>query len=225
MKRLKSILSSLAIVIILVSLALLINFHTPRIGLNSLPQDFETVSPDRTYTVRLKEQRENHIIPFSNIDDPPGCPAEFSVYKKGQPVIEKMDIGDDSNLFDDLYPDHSWVADSILRFGNKDPDELGHDEVVVRNNSNQVIAYLQVRTCKWEMFWLFDVQPNSMVKLSACPQIIWLDFYGKFSGGKNIPFVGMNFKIGSKRRTTGHYLITIADEGTSIDSPDFEGYN
>lgn len=232
MRRLKFILNSLAIITILVSLALFINFYTVRVGLDSLPLDFETISPDKTYTVHVKELRKAHMLPFfSSAVDTLGSPTEFSVYKKGQPVIEKVNIGDDSNVFAYLYPGHAWISDSVLRLGDKDPDKLGHDEVVVTNKSKQAIAYLRVRTCKWEMFWLFDVQPGSTVKLSACAQtdvqspLSWVASSGKFSDGREIPFAGRDFKIQDKYKASGHYLIAITDEGTRIDSADFESYN
>lgn len=230
MKRLKIILNSLALTILVCSLALLVNFHTVRIGLESLPLDFETVSPNKTYTVRLKEQRKANLLPLAHIGDPPGCPAKFSVYKNSQPLIENMDIGDDSNRFAELYTEHSWISDSVFWFGDKDPISLGHDEVVVTNNSNQAIAYLSVRTCKWENFWLFDVLPSAAVKLTACPQtdmradFSGLDCYGKFANGKDVPLAAMGFKIRGMYKAPGHYSITIANDETKIDSPDFEGY-
>ncbi len=230
MKRLKIILNGLAITILVSALALLINFHTARVGLESLPLDFKGVSPNKTYMVRLKEQRKAHLLPLVHILDLPGYPAEFSVYKNNRPLIENMDIGDDSNLFADLFPEHSWISDSVFWFGDKDPKELGQDEVVVANNSNQAIAYLSVRTCKWENFWLFDLQPNAVVKLEACPQTnafadsSWIACYGKFTDGRDVDTAGVNFKIREKYKAPGHYRITITDDETKIDSPDFEGY-
>jgi hypothetical protein len=224
----RKFLNGVAAITIIISLALLINFYTIRFGLNSLPLNFETVSPDKTYTVRIKELRETHVIPFTDIGDPAGCPAEFSVYKNGRPLIEKMDIGDDSNLFSDLYPDHYWVSDSVFRIGDKDPEELGHDEVVVTNNSGQALEYLRVKTCKWEMFWLFDVQPGSTTKLSVCPQtntradVSGISSYGKFFDGRDIPFATAGFKIRGKYKAPGHYSVTVTDAETKIDSPDFE---
>jgi hypothetical protein len=172
----------------------------------------------------LREQRETKVVPFAFVFDPPGCPVDFSVYKNGQPIIEKKDIGDDSDYFADGFPDHSWVSDSILWLGHKDYAELGHDEVEVTNDSQQAISYLQVKTCGWEMFWLLDVKSGETVKLDSCPRIRWLDSYGRFADGKEIPSDGENFKIEGKYKMPGHYYIKITDDKMNIYSPDFEGY-
>ena len=226
----KVILNSLALVVISVSLLLLVNAYTVRAGLSSAPLAFESASPGGTYSVMVRELREARVLPYSHLSDPPGSPVEFSVYQNGRPLFEKMDIGDDSNYFADLFPDHSWVADSILRLGDKDPAELGHDEVEVTNSSRQVIAYLQVGTCKWEMFWLFDVRPGEIVKLAACPQtdrfagLSWVSLYGMFAGGQGIPFTGENFKIRGRYSAPARYRITVSDDASKIESPVFEVY-
>jgi hypothetical protein len=134
-----------------------------------------------------------------------------------------MDIGDDSNNFIDLYPDHAWVSDSVLWLGNKDRPESGHDEVLVTNNSRQAISYLHVRTCGWEMFWLFDVKPGETVKLDSCPRVAYLSSFGKFAGGKEISYAEKGFKVEGEYKIPGqYYSIEISDDGAKINSSDVE---
>jgi hypothetical protein len=224
MRSRKVILNTLALTTFSAALLLLVNFHTARIGLSSIPLEFESVSPDKTYRVVLVERRETKVLPFYFLFDPPGSPAEFSAYKNGRPLFEKTDIGDDSNYFADLFPDHAWMSDSVLRLGEGDAPGLEHDVLDVNNSSRQVISYLRVRTCKCEMFWLFSVRPGETVRLSACAQadghadLSWVDFSGMFEGGREIPFTGKNFEIRGVHGTPSRYSITVSDDAAKVES-------
>lgn len=226
----KVILNTLALIIFSAALLLLVNFHTARAGLSSIPLEVESVSPDETYRVILAERRETKVVPFSFLLDPPGGPAEFSVYKNGRPLFVKKDIGDDSNHFADLFPYHTWVSDSVFRLGDVDAPGLEHDVLDVNNGSRQVISYLRVMTCKREMFWLFDVRPGESVRLSACAQadgradLGRVAFSGMFEDGREIPFAGENFKIRDARGAPARYGITVSDAAAKIEAAGLEIY-
>jgi hypothetical protein len=230
MRPRRVILNAPALVILFASVALLVNFYTARVGLASVPLDFESVSPDKTYRVLLSERRETKVVPFSFLFDPPGCPAEFGAYKDGRPLFEKNDVGDDSNYFADLFPEHAWVSDSVFRLGERDAPRLAHDELSVTNDSRQSISYLRVMTCKREMFLLFDVPPGETVKLAACPQtdgladLSWVAFQGRLADGRELPFTGENFKIRGVYVAPAHYRIKVSDDTAKVDSTDFEVY-
>lgn len=228
MRPRRIILNAAALIIFLASVALLVNSYTARVGLSPVPLDFESVSPDKTYRVVLSERREADVVPFSFLFDPPGSAADFSAYKDGRPLFEKSDIGDDSNYFADLFPEHAWVSDSVFRLGERDAPGLAHDELSVTNDSRQPISYLRVVTCKPEMFWLFDVPPGETVKLAACPQtdgladLSWVAFQGRLADGRELPFTGKNFKIRGVYVAPAHYRIKVSDDAAEVDSTDFE---
>lgn len=226
----KAILNTLALITFSAALLLLVNFHTARAGLSSIPLEFESVSPDKTYRVVLAERRETRVAPLSFMFDPPGCPAEFSAYKNGRPLFEKTDVGDDSNYFADLFPVHEWMSDSVLRLGDVDAPGLEHDVLDVNNSSRQVISYLRVKTCKREMFWLFGVRPGEAVRLSACAQtdghadLSRVAFSGMFEDGREIPFTGEDFKLRGVHGAPSRYRITISDGDAKVEGEGPEVY-
>jgi hypothetical protein len=193
--------------------------------------DLTTVSPNLTYKIHLKEQTNISHKPFNGQDN---HQVVFSVLKNGEQIIENEDLyGGD--IYDDrftvLFPEHEWIADSVIRFGNKNsPSSTQHDEISISNSTEKVIAYLRVRAGKGEMFLLFDLQPKSVIRLNTKPQtdrgedLSWVDCKGKFNDGERISEEGANFKVRGKYQGTAHYCISINNNGLDIKSQEFEGF-
>jgi len=67
--------------------------------------------------------------------------------------------------FELAYPEHAWIAANTLRFWSpQDRREDKLDTLLITNSTEKVIRFLRVKS--WDMFFVFDIQPRSQVKLS-----------------------------------------------------------
>jgi hypothetical protein len=203
-------------------------------GMENPPFAFSTASPDHTYTIQLKEHADRYLLPI-HLGPRESNEVRFSLLKEGRALVKNAGLwsGDRyGGRFLDALPEHKWLSDSILRFGDKDtiPQEL-HDEILISNSSSKTISYLRVGAWPAEIFLLINLEPGAVRRLAAYPQsdqgsdASWVSCYGRWEDGKDIPIEGMNFDIRGRYKGPAHYCIVIKGEGVQIESKEFEGFN
>lgn len=128
------------------------------------------------------------------------------------------------------HPVHSWLSDSILRFGNENPlPQSRCDTIVVRNSSSRVIKHLEVEGVTDEIFLVLDLKPNESVKLYSQPEndlgirYSSLGASGEFDGGPKGFDGTTSFDLRGGHVGPGHYCITVTDHEVSIKSEEFDG--
>lgn len=63
-----------------------------------------------------------------------------------------------------------WVADNVLRIGRVRLDQPFDDELVISNNTDESLQYLEVDYGKFQSFHVFDLAPRSQTMLRASPE-------------------------------------------------------
>ena len=183
-----------------------------------------TISPDTTYQVHCKEEVGTQASGHHEV--------RFEVRKEKRLIIENEVLyegGYYDNRFSELFPDHSWVSSSVLRFGRKDRLPLSqHDEVIVANETDQTLTYLRLNAGKYEAFLLFEVQPKSCLTLNVQPQSdegrdsSYIGCKGRFDDGNSVAEVAGNFGVRGRYRGRAHYAVKITNKGVLISSQEFE---
>jgi hypothetical protein len=180
-------------------------------------------SPDGQLLLRLKGDPTHPNQPL--IDST----VYFDLYRDEQPVLlnKYLHSGDDFDpSFNDLYPQRRWISNSVIRFTREDLSQQKFDTLVVRNETDQTIQYLEIKSR--DKFLIFDLKPRSQERLSASPQsrsrsdLSWLDVEGEFADGRVIPWKGTNFII--DHEGPFEYGITITPEGVQILSSKLSEY-
>jgi len=190
-------------------------------------EPYKTVSPNGIYTVQFQER-------------PRGWPSMthydiyISCFRDGQPLIEDIVLIGPGTFnrkrFRDKYQDVSWESDNILRLGGKDRlPQSQCDVYLISNNTNKVVSYLRVNG-KWdERFIVFDLQPQSVIKLYPQPQtdqdadLSWVGAEVRFAdGGK--AYGGADFQIRDLYKGPAHYCLSIKEKQILIMSREFEGF-
>jgi hypothetical protein len=84
-----------------------------------------------------------------------------------------------------------WVADNVLRIGRLPSAQPFDDELIVSNNTNESLPYLEVDYGKFQSFHVFDLAPGSQTTLRASPEFkpdrssnYFLGYGGKTESGK-----------------------------------------
>jgi hypothetical protein len=186
----------------------------------------DTTSPGGTYTVRFTEDIESKQgLMFEN------RVIWFSLIKKGTVIMDKELFARDKAYklpsFIEKYPHQEWKAENILRLGNIPPlPDTMCNEVIVANLTSNAIGYVDVITFQPERFIIFDLQPNSTVKLYSQPEnASSLTFLagGKFSGGQIMNRIQVDFQLPESQSSVARFCITISNQGISITSSEYEG--
>lgn len=159
------------------------------------PQAFlHTASPGGTYSVHVTGQKDRPYLPFVQHE------VRFSATKHAEDFLSDkyLHSGDWSDpSFEMLYPQHTWVNDSVLHFYKQEYFDSGTPEsIVVVNQTNRLINYLKVTSV--DSFLLFSVQPESAAKLITSPprgDFTWVSAEGEFSGGQLIKRDGAGFIV------------------------------
>lgn len=63
-----------------------------------------------------------------------------------------------------------WVGDNVLRIGRDRSDQPFNDELIVSNNTNEYLKYLEVDYGRYESSHVFDLAPQSQITLHASPE-------------------------------------------------------
>ena len=132
---------------------------------------------------------------------------------------DAMDIS-----FELAYPEHAWIDEKTLRFwSNRHRREDLLDTLLVSNNTGKKIKFLWIKT--WDMFFVFDVQPNSKLKLAFTHRSEGKGILveGEFEDGSRIAY-GVSFLENGSRDPLG-YCMTIDYDRVTINSPRERAYD
>lgn len=188
-----------------------------------------TESPNKTYKVVLEKGRGTPDVDSTRDDE---IVVRFSAAERGTSLVSKELLYSADSLdrpFEILFPNHLWISESALRFGEDlSRSQVRPDEIKVLNETDQRITYLRINSGKYEMFLLFEINPNTNMTLSTQAQtdtvsdLSWISGTGRFEDGKILPEEGKNFYIRGKYSGPAHYAIIIRKEGIIIQSEEFE---
>jgi hypothetical protein len=143
-----------------------------------------STSPNQTYTVELTgdKGRGGFLIPSV---------VRSNILIGGERVVRDryLHSGDAMDIsFELAYPKHAWINENTLRFWGDHRREDNLDVLLISNNTDKVIRYLQIKT--WDLFFVFDLQPQSQVKLlfthRSEGKIISVE--GKFEDGARVEY-------------------------------------
>jgi hypothetical protein len=202
---------------------------------------FSRPNPSRTNEIRLSTEspQKTYAVTLSGQSGPPDTlqtelkytqhEVKASASKNGVPVFDNLSMysGDGYDEgFKALYPDHRWLSDTELEFGQSGNfTQSQQDEIYISNQTQKSISHLYVRAGKSYIFLLFDLQPNSTRKLNAHLEY-WervIGAKGKFIDGGDIPYTDVGFSSENKNATQAHYCMIIKDTGLQIVSREFDG--
>ena len=172
------------------------------------------MSPDHTYTVSLKGNKERSLILPNEV--------RADVFKSGQPVVSDVSLHkawDSFDLsFESGYPDLRWVADNIVEFYRAEYFDRGADSLLVENKVGKPIKYLRVES--ENKFLMFDLQSGALISLMipvprSDSQSIAIE--GVLSDGTKIPLSSRSFDR-RLRKQHSTYRISVGQYGASIDA-------
>jgi hypothetical protein len=179
-----------------------------------------TVSPNRRYTVELTGDKGRGGFIIDSV-------VNYNLLKDGNSFVvgRRAHRGDWLDIsFELAYPKHAWISDNTLRFwrerhwqSDKRPDLL-----LVSNNTDKVVRFLRIRTS--DMFFVFDIPPNSKLQLSFTHDShndFWAE--GEFEDGALIEY-GVGF-LENKSSEPLRYCMTIDYDRVTINSPWEKGYD
>jgi hypothetical protein len=181
-----------------------------------------TSSPNKTYTVELtgNKGRGGLIIPSV---------VGYKVFKDSQIMAKNSWVhsGDWMDIsFELAYPEHAWVSENVIRFWRNPhiPEEKDKfDVLLISNDTDKTIKYLEVKAR--DMFFVFDLQPNSTLRLSSTHQSwsygIWIG--GEFEDGENIEY-GTGFTHRDKLNKPLRHCLSVNYGYVKIESPQMDGY-
>ncbi len=181
-----------------------------------------TSSPNKTYTVELTgdKGRGGLIIPSV---------VGYKVFKDSQIMAKNSWVhsGDWMDIsFELAYPENAWVSENVLRFWRNPhmPAEKDKfDVLLISNDTDKTIKYLEVKAR--DMFLIFDLQPNSTLKLSSTHQSwsygIWIE--GEFEDGRNFEY-GTGFTHRDKLNKPLRHCLSVNYSFVKMESPQMDGY-
>lgn len=187
------------------------------------PVWLSTSSPNKTYTVELRGNKSRPRIPLIEHQ------TRFTLLKNGQATIKNAFVDSYDwfdSAFENSYPQHIWVNDSVLRFGlNVAESEKSPDSLAISNDAGKPIKYLIITAL--DMVFVFDMPPKSNIKLPVPHErwLSWITCEGEFNDGQQISWKGVNFFHQDQIREPLRYCITINEESLKIGSPVMDGYN
>ena len=179
-----------------------------------------TTSPNQKYTVELTGDKGR------------GGLILYAVVKYNILVNEKLvtrdrvlHYGDAMDIsFELAYPEHAWIGDNVLRFwSNRHRNEDNLDTLLISNNTNKVIRFIRIKT--WDMFFVFDIQPRSTLKLGFTHRSEGkgISVEGEFEDGSLIDY-SVSFRDNKSYEALG-YCMTFEDHTVTINSPKERAYD
>lgn len=180
-----------------------------------------TSSPKATYTVNLTGEKGRPVF-FTN-------QVNFNVKKNGKTFVlnQPLHSGDSfDSSFESAYPNYNWIDENVMIFYSKKKFNIDdNDTLIIKNNTDKKIKYTKVYSSE-DKFLLFDIQPQSEIKLSTSsskgnyPGIyIMGEFYNekKFENGSG-------FVINKGLKGPFIYYLNINNEEINIKNPKLEKY-
>jgi len=179
-----------------------------------------TTSPNQKYTVELTgDQGRGGLLFYSTV--------KYNLLVNGAVVTKDRVVhyGDAMDIsFELAYPEHAWIDANTLRFwSNRHRREDDLDTLLISNKTDKVIKFLRVKTD--DLFFVFDVQPRSELKVSITHRSEGKGFSvaGQFDDGSLIDY-GVGF-LGNGSREASGYCMTIDYQTVTINSPRERGYD
>lgn len=191
------------------------------------PFSISTPSPDQVYTVLLEEQLDvdtGGLFPKQEV--------WLTLFKNGGRVVEKdIFYRKDAPRFLEKYPSHKWMANNILRFGSESSSSQKlSDEIVVHNQTNRVITYLDVTTGAPEILLLLNLQPGEKIKLYAQPhsgtevRSRWISVAVHFTEeNRKALYNELIFRVPDTFNDTIRYCVNVRDNEVVVGSKEFDG--
>lgn len=71
--------------------------------------------------------------------------------------------------FRDTAPVIEWIDNNTLRMGLDRSDQSFYDELILSNNTNEVLSHMEISYGRFESFDVFDLTPKSQITLRASP--------------------------------------------------------
>lgn len=165
-----------------------------------------TSSPARKYTVRISQRRtfplfERYVYLFASRDG--------NSFINGK-LLFTGDFMDED--FTQLYPNYSWLSESILTIGRRETPATDKLEIV---NGPNHLKYLLVETHD-DKFVLFDIEPGQAIKLD-------FHYFGQLSAQGEFAATGKRFGDAIELEnetvpTATTFAIRIGPETVSIDA-------
>jgi hypothetical protein len=204
------------VAILTLGVAILVSSAQSRVWLS-------TSSPNKTYTVQLTGSKFRPKVPGVEHE------ARFNLLKGSEPLVKNACV-DSYDWFDsdfaEMYPEHKWVTESVLRFGYKlAKSEQSIDSLTVSNRTDKPVRYLKITI--GDMLFIFDLPASSATKLAVPHQgwLSWVAAEGAFSDGQSLPVNGVNFFRRDRLNGPLQYCLSVSESRISIESPVMDGYN
>ena len=215
LNRFIAVLTGSAVLVVALAAGIIIHwwFAEPVVWLSSRPAN-------QKYTVELTGDKGRGGFLINSV-------VNYNILIDGKPLIRErlahqgdwMDIS-----FELAYPEHAWIDDKTLRFwSNRHRREDNLDTLLVSNSTDKVIRFLRVET--WDMFFVFDIQPRSHLKLlfTHRSEGKGISAEGEFEDGSLIDY-SVGFLESGSSEPLG-YCMAINYDRVSITSPRERGYD
>lgn len=160
-------------------------------------------SPTGKYTVELTgDKGRGGLVTYAVV--------KYNLLVDGRPVTRDRlaHYGDWMDIsFELAYPEHAWIDEKTLRFWNEHRREDKLDTLVISNNTAKRIKFLRIKA--WDMFFVFDVKPNTKQKLTFThrTESKQISAEGEFEDRALIDY-GVSFPEHRRREPVG-YCMTI----------------
>jgi len=190
------------------------------------PVSWSTQSPAKTYLVRFSGNASAPSWPFTEPADLRNRKVTIDVSKNGQSIVAQAEVygghAYDSD-FKELYPDMEWFTENGLHlWDRKDThDHTGNsphnNEIVITNESGEVVKYLYLKAGATHLFLMFDLSPDARLNLRTA-----LDHsedlvgcQGQFSD-RVIPYRSADFSRLPVGQSPNRYEVVIQKDGCSV---------
>jgi hypothetical protein len=133
-------------------------------SLSSLNFNIDTISPQKTYLVRLEGTEQSVTSAVQQV--------KLTVLKRAETILvdDKFYREEADHPFNKEFPVHEWLSDSVLRFAKEKAARTSGDKIVVVNNGKDRVAVLKVEYSSLnEKFLIFDFAPDAKLELTVLP--------------------------------------------------------
>ena len=179
-----------------------------------------TTSPNQKYMVELTgDKGRGGLLFYSTV--------KYNIVVDGKVLTKDRVVhyGDAMDIsFELAYPEHAWIDANTLRFwSNRHRREDNLDTLLLSNNTDKAIKFLRIKTD--DLFFLFDLQPRSELKVSITHRSEGKGFSveGQFEDGSLIDY-GIGFLENGSRKGL-EYCMTIDYRTVTINSPGERAYD
>jgi hypothetical protein len=179
-----------------------------------------TTSPNQKYTVELTgDKGRGGFLIYSVV--------KYNILVDGKLLTRDRlaHYGDAMDIsFELAYPEHAWIDEKTLQFwSNRHRREDKLDTLLISNKTEKKIRFLRITA--WDMFFAFDVQPNSQLKLlfTHRSEGKGITVEGEFEDGSLI-YYGVGFVESGSSEPLG-YCMTIDYDRVTINSPRERAYD